>query len=160
MALFAMAIAVMTATPAVAGEPVGAVFKFNVVRNLGLNPAFPGFLPSAHGCVKIENVDPVEIMDVTVSGLPPNTVFDFFVIQVPKTPFGLAWYQGEIERNDFGASPTNFINSVFLPATSDSRARRSKTGTDEVAAQLESLCVAFGDRQSHRIHYSNFINPL
>src|ERR1700741_4426006 len=97
----------MTATPAAGGELAGAVFKFHAVRNPGLNPALPDFLPRAW-CVKIEYVGPVEIMDVTVSGLPPNTDFDFFVIQVPKTPFGLAWYQGDIERNDFGASPKKF----------------------------------------------------
>jgi hypothetical protein len=41
-------------------------------------------------------------MKVRVKGLPPNTEFDFFVIQVPNTPFGLSWYQGDIETNDNG----------------------------------------------------------
>ena len=41
-------------------------------------------------------------MKVTVWGLPPNTDFDFFVIQVPNAPFGLSWYQGDIETNKDG----------------------------------------------------------
>ena len=60
----------------------------------------PSAAPNAQGRVKIESVGPVEIMDVKVRGLPPNTDFDFFVIQVPKAPFGLAWYQGDIETTD------------------------------------------------------------
>jgi hypothetical protein len=43
--------------------------------------AFPLFVPNAHGIVQITSVGPVEIMDVFFSGLPPNTGFDFFVIQ-------------------------------------------------------------------------------
>jgi hypothetical protein len=121
IALCAMAIAVLTSTPAVAGVLIGEVFKFNMVRNPGLNPAFPDFLPNAHGHVKIENVGPVEIMDVTVSGLPPNTDFDFFVIQVPKAPFGLAWYQGDIETDAFGVGHTRFRGrfsiETFIVAT-------------------------------------------
>jgi hypothetical protein len=34
-------------------------------------------------------------MDVSVGGLTPNTEFDFFVLQVPTAPFGVAWYQGD-----------------------------------------------------------------
>jgi hypothetical protein len=48
-------------------------------------------------------------MDVKVWGLPPNTNFDFFVIQVPKAPFGLAWYQGDIETNRNGVGYGRFV---------------------------------------------------
>src|ERR1700741_2118713 len=103
IALCTMAFGVLTSTPVVGQQTAfPQEFKFNMVRNPGLNAAFPDFLPNARGRVKIESVGPVEIMDVTVRGLPPNTDFDFFVIQVPKTPFGLAWYQGDIETNRLG----------------------------------------------------------
>jgi hypothetical protein len=45
----------------------------------------------------IESVGPVEIMDVIVEGLPPNTDLDFFVVQIPNAGFGLSWY-GAISR--------------------------------------------------------------
>jgi hypothetical protein len=46
---------------------------------------------------------------VHVSGLPPKTEFDFFVIQIPNAPFGLAWYQGDIETNHEGRGHQKFI---------------------------------------------------
>jgi hypothetical protein len=64
--------------------------------------------------VKIESVGPVEIMDVKVEGLPPNTDFDFFVIQIPHAPFGVAWYQGDIETNSHGVGHGRFIGRFSI----------------------------------------------
>ena len=66
-------------------------------------------LQDATAHVKIESKGAVEHMDVHVSGLPPNTEFDFFVIQIPNAPFGLAWYQGDIETNHDGRGHQKFI---------------------------------------------------
>jgi hypothetical protein len=41
-------------------------------------------------------------------GLPPNTNFDFFVIQVPTAPFGLSWYQGDLQADDDGDAFQHF----------------------------------------------------
>ena len=124
IALSALALAALASTPALAGNNDEEEFKFDMVRNPGLNAAFPNFLPNAHGRVKIESLGPVEIMDVKVFGLPPNTDFDFFVIQVPKAPFGLAWYQGDIETNKFGVGHERFIGrfsiETFIVATTPS----------------------------------------
>ena len=68
----------------------------------------------ARGQVRVTSVGPVEEMDVDVSGLPPNTDFDFFVIQVPKAPFGLAWYQGDIETDDQGKGHQRFIGRFSI----------------------------------------------
>src|SRR6516164_4765747 len=76
----------------------GDSVKFNMVVSAGAKTC----LPNATAKVEITSAGPVEIMDVTVEGLPANTDFDFFVIQVPKAPFGLAWYQGDIETNAHG----------------------------------------------------------
>lgn len=65
-------------------------------------------LPYAEGRVTISSLGPVENMHVEVKGLPPNTDFDFFVLQVPKAPFGLAWYQGDIETDDHGSGVGDF----------------------------------------------------
>jgi hypothetical protein len=121
IALAALAVAALASTAALAGNKDEEELKFDMVRNPGLNAAFPNFLPNAHGRVKIESVGPVEIMDVKVEGLPPNTDFDFFVIQVPKAPFGLAWYQGDIETNKKGVGHGTFIGrfsiETFIVAT-------------------------------------------
>ncbi len=111
-ALAALAVAALASTPALAGDNDndGDDFKFDLVPSKGLPAAaLNGGLKNAHGKVKIESVGPVEIMDVKVWGLPPNTDFDFFVIQVPNKPFGLAWYQGDIETNRDGKGYGRFI---------------------------------------------------
>ena len=66
-------------------------------------------LPNATARVTIDPLGPVERMEVHVSGLPSNTNFDFFVIQLPKAPFGLSWYQGDIETNRHGNGHQRFI---------------------------------------------------
>jgi hypothetical protein len=71
-------------------------------------------LPNARGDVTIDSKGSVEVMDVDVSGLPPKTEFDFFVIQVPKSPFGLSWYQGDIETNGAGRGHQRFIGRFSI----------------------------------------------
>jgi hypothetical protein len=105
-----LAFAALASTAAMANDNDndGDDFKFDLIRSHGLAD-FPKVAPNAHGRVKIESVGPVEIMKVTVWGLPPNTDFDLFVIQVPDAPFGLAWYQGNIETNRNGAGYGEFV---------------------------------------------------
>jgi hypothetical protein len=105
-----LAVAALASSSALAfdTDKDGDDFKFDLVRSAGL-ANFPTVAPKAHGRVKIESVGPVEIMKVTVWGLPPNTDFDFFVIQVPNKPFGLAWYQGDIETNKDGVGYGEFV---------------------------------------------------
>jgi hypothetical protein len=110
LALAILATAALVSTSALArdNDNDGDDFKFDLIRSKGL-ANFPAVLPSAHGQVKIESVGPVEIMKVKVWGLPPNTDFDLFVIQVPNKPFGMAWYQGDIETNKNGVGYGEFI---------------------------------------------------
>jgi len=112
IALSALAVAALASTNALAGNKDDEELKFEMVRNDA--GALQDALPNARGRVKIESVGPVEIMDVKVWGLPPNTDFDFFVIQVPKAPFGLAWYQGDIETNEYGVGHQRFIGRFSI----------------------------------------------
>jgi hypothetical protein len=78
-------------------------------------PTAPGVcLADAKGHVKIRSAGPVEVMDVDVDGLPPKTEFDLFVIQVPKAPFGLSWYQGDVETNGGGHGHQRFIGRFSI----------------------------------------------
>jgi hypothetical protein len=111
-AFAAMAVTALLSTPALAfdNDNDGDDFRFDLVPSKGLPAAaLNGPLKNAHGRVKIESVGPVEIMKVKVWGLPPNTDFDLFVIQIPNKPFGLAWYQGDIETNKDGVGYGEFI---------------------------------------------------
>jgi len=65
-------------------------------------------LPDAKAKVQIISDGQAEDMFIVASGLPPNTAFDFFVIQVPKAPFGLSWYQGDMQSDDDGDAVQHF----------------------------------------------------
>jgi hypothetical protein len=66
------------------------------------SPGLPAGLQNAGANIIVHTEGPVEVMEVFVAGLPPNTDFDFFVIQKPNAPFGLSWYQGDIETDANG----------------------------------------------------------
>jgi hypothetical protein len=98
VALSILALTMLTGAPALAG---GKQELFDIVRSPAL-AASPACVANARGHVIIQSFGPAEQMVVNVEGLPPNTDFDFFVIQVPNAPFGMSWYQGDIETNAAG----------------------------------------------------------
>jgi hypothetical protein len=83
----------------------GNAIHFNMIVSAGAQQC----LPNARARVTITSLGPVEKMRVKVCGLRPNTDFDFFVIQVPKAPFGLSWYQGDIDTDEHGSASAEFI---------------------------------------------------
>ncbi len=84
---------------------------FQMVRSAGL-PA--NCLPNARANVVIKSLGPVEAMVVSASGLRPNTDFDFFVIQVPHGPFGLSWYQGDLDTDSSGHATGTFVGRFSI----------------------------------------------
>jgi hypothetical protein len=66
-------------------------------------------LPNAQGSVIDHTFGQFENLEVLVSGLPANTDFDLFVIQVPAAPFGAAWYLGDILTSSGGSGVGNFV---------------------------------------------------
>jgi hypothetical protein len=114
--------ALLVACCLVAAAAVGALgargaatsdeISFDIVRSAAVAGA--GCLPHAGGHVTIESVGPVEVMRVSVHGLPPETEFDLFVIQVPNGPFGLAWYQGDIETDEHGGGHGTFVGRFSI----------------------------------------------
>jgi hypothetical protein len=108
-------IVALACTSATAQESAGSSKKvtFDLVRSPGL-ASFPTVAPKAHGTVTVHSIGVVEIMKVKVEGLPPNTDFDLFVIQVPNAPFGLSWYQGDIETDANGRGSGEFIGRFSI----------------------------------------------
>lgn len=66
-------------------------------------------LGHAAGSVIDKSFGEFENLEVVVTGLPPNTGFDLFSIQVPTAPFGLSWYIGDIVTDDTGTGVGNFV---------------------------------------------------
>ena len=73
-------------------------------------------LPTASGRVTISDLGPVQNMHVEVFNLPAKTEFATFLLQVPKRPFGLAWYQGDIVTNAEGKGVGDFTG-IFSKET-------------------------------------------
>lgn len=77
-------------------------------------------LPHASAHVEVEKKKGAEAMEIKVTGLAPNAVFNVFVIQKPTGPFGMSWYQGDITTNPdgkgHGAFLGRFNNETFVVA--------------------------------------------
>lgn len=86
---------------------IGKRTAFKMVRSAKAEGA--GCLTNAGADVTIHSVGGVEFMDVSVRGLPPHTAFDLFVAQLPNAPFGLGWYQGDIETDRHGDGRQRFV---------------------------------------------------
>jgi hypothetical protein len=99
----------MTITPLFAADSSGVV-TFPMVVSAGAKAC----LPNASATVTIKPQGPVEVMTVSVHDLAPNTEFDFFVIQVPTAPFGISWYQGDIETDKNGRGHETFIGRFSI----------------------------------------------
>src|SRR5215472_14426263 len=88
------------AAPNVSGAADSKIFNMRSAQRTCLH--------EAAGRVTLNALGIVEEMHVEVSGLPKNTDFDVFVIQVPTAPFGLSWYQGDIETSSEGNGVADF----------------------------------------------------
>ena len=53
-------------------------------------------------------------MHVEVTGLPASKDFDFFVIQLPNAPFGISWYQGDIETDSNGRGIADYVGRFSM----------------------------------------------
>ena len=101
------------ATIAVTGATAGtSVISFHMVRSATAVGA--GCLNGAQARVTVRTQGPVEVMRVSASHLPRNTDFDLFVIQVPNGPFGISWYQGDLESNRHGHAEGTFIGRFSI----------------------------------------------
>jgi hypothetical protein len=52
--------------------------------------------------------DGFESLHLEVANLPPRTTFTLFNIQVPKAPFGMAWYAGDVTTDANGNATGDF----------------------------------------------------
>jgi hypothetical protein len=106
--LAAVALAAITGAPN-AGQAANN-FSFPLVVSSGAL----GCVQSAEGRVTLNALGIFESMHIEVSGLPPKTDFDVFLIQVPTAPFGMAWYQGDIETDGNGNGVADFAGRFSI----------------------------------------------
>jgi hypothetical protein len=112
LAAVATAAALATAvgfTVATSATAASKTFTFGLQAS---SAAITACLPNAAGQVTITTSDLNDTMKVSISGMPPNTGFDLFVIQTPGAPFGISWYQTDIHAGS-GGSGSATVKGVF-----------------------------------------------
>jgi hypothetical protein len=97
------AIPASSAAPASSGP-----FSFGLTPSPGISSC----LPHAGGEAIIIPGKLNDLMRVSVHGMPANSDFDLFVIQTPNKPFGVSWYQTDIQadRNGNGSA---IVEGIF-----------------------------------------------
>jgi hypothetical protein len=83
-------------------------FSFKLVPSPGIKAC----LPHAGGNAKITTGKLNDTMTVSVHGMPPNSGFDLFVIQFPNKPFGLSWYQSDVQTGKNGVGSAT-VKGIF-----------------------------------------------
>jgi hypothetical protein len=94
------------ATPAAASS--GGALTFALVPSPGIKAC----LPHLGGFVNIVKGPENDVMRVTVFGAPADAGFDLFVIQLPLKPFGVAWYQSDVDANLSGVGHAT-VRGIF-----------------------------------------------
>jgi hypothetical protein len=115
-----------------ANAAAGDSITFKMVRSAGAT-----CLPSeAHARVTVSDLGPVQNLHIEVFALAPNTSFTTFIVQRPNKPFGLGWYQGDIETDKHGRGVADFTG-IFNDETFI---------VSDPPAQLDHIGVWFADR--------------
>jgi hypothetical protein len=105
----AVALGLATAGAAAAASATHSdSFTFKLVPSPGIAKC----LPKAGGSVTITPGDENDTMKVSIHGMPANAGFDLFVIQQPLKPFGVAWYQTDVNAGTYGDGSAT-VKGVF-----------------------------------------------
>jgi hypothetical protein len=97
-----------TSAAAVAARHGDHSFSFALVPSPGIKAC----LPHAGGRVTITPGNLNDTMKVSIHGMPRNAGFDLFVIQQPLKPFGVAWYQTDVNAGRYGSGSAT-VRGVF-----------------------------------------------
>jgi hypothetical protein len=110
--LGALAVAAAAAIGLTAAAVVPAAASGSFTFALKPSAGITACLPHAAGRVTITPGSLNDLMKVTVTGMPANAGFDLFVIQLPTKPFGVSWYQTDVQANSSGTGSAT-VRGVF-----------------------------------------------
>jgi hypothetical protein len=88
----------------------------NISFDMVVSKGAAACLPDAEAEVTVVSDGTAQDLLLHARGLPPDTDFDFFVIQVPNAPFGLSWYQADVQTNDHGEA-FQHVRGIFSVET-------------------------------------------
>jgi hypothetical protein len=109
-AVISSALMFMTVGSASAADEhrISSTMVVSKVFTMVVSKAASTCLPKASAKVQITSDGAAEDMSIVATGLPLNTNFGFFVIQVPRAPFGLSWYEGDVRSDVDGDAVQHF----------------------------------------------------
>jgi hypothetical protein len=79
---------------------------------LKASPGIANCLPYARGQAWITPGSLNDVMKVKLWGMPAHSQFDLFVIQFPNKPFGVSWYQSDVNVGADGTG-TATVQGIF-----------------------------------------------
>jgi hypothetical protein len=91
-------------------------FTFPMVRSTAVQTAGTSCLPNATATITITRHNQNDVMAVRVAGVQPGTDFDLFVLQIPDKPFGVAWYQSDLDTDATGTGSV-LVQGIFNAET-------------------------------------------
>jgi hypothetical protein len=104
-----LSVLLATTVAALAPMPAYAAGSQTIQFPMTVSAGASTCLKAANGTVTDHSFGEFENLEVLVGGLPPNTDFDLFSLEVPNAPFGMAWYIGDIVTDQFGVGVGNFV---------------------------------------------------
>jgi hypothetical protein len=93
----ALSLTAASAAPVTSAQRSGS-FTFSLVPSPGIKSC----LPHAGSTVTIVPGTQNDTMRVSIFGMPSHSDFDLFVIEQPNKPFGVSWYQTDVNANGHG----------------------------------------------------------
>jgi hypothetical protein len=109
-----------------------SAINFKMVRSAASVAA--GCLVGAHATVHVVSHSQAQTMTISARGLPKNTGFDVFITQLPNAPFGISWYQSDLESNRLGVAKVTvkgrFNIETFAVAPGSAAAPQPHGGAD------------------------------
>jgi hypothetical protein len=140
------------------GPGTVSTFSFDMVRSTAAVNA--GCLAAnAEVDVTIFKTHQNEVMKLHAANLPPNTDFDLFVIQLPDAPFGVAWYQTDLETDATGHGDVKVrgrFNIETFSLSQSGPAGGSDPTVDVSGKAIKDTNVVF--RPTHQYHLGLWFN--
>jgi hypothetical protein len=106
------AAAVAAALAASAGLTMASASADSFSFKLVPSPNIAACLPKAGGRVTITPGSLNDTMKISIHGMPAKAGFDLFVIQQPLAPFGVSWYQTDVNAGPSGSGSAT-VRGVF-----------------------------------------------
>jgi hypothetical protein len=108
----AASLSLTAASAAPVATPAAASFGGSLTFALVPSPGIKACLPHLGGFVNITAGPENDVMRVTIFGAPRDAGFDLFVIQQPLKPFGVSWYQSDVDADNFGVGHAT-VRGIF-----------------------------------------------